>query len=460
MRLTEPTRVHRSIGAAAALLLVSALPAQAQYSGGIADGYSSSGLPHLTLDGTTLARAAFTGGTGGDGYSAAGLRHTMLDGNVLPSSVYTAGNAAGDGYSNSGLPHFTLGGASIPAAPYTATLSGGDGYDSSGLPVRMLNSSSPPLAVFKGGSGDGYDKRGIENRQIDSAAVVLALYRGGSGDGYDAVGVRHIPVSGQSVPAALFTASSSGGDGYDTDGTRFVQLDGASTPAALFTASNTGGDGYDFSRVAYISLDGAGLSEVAFLGNSGDGYSSRGFLHVLLDPAMLPPAALFAGGSGDGYDSRLLPFVQYMGGGGAASGVTFAGWSNSRFSDSEALDGMAEPGVDADGDGMANLLEFALGSDPRVADATLFGPDFRLSNLADLGLPALPDKYLTAIVHRNPFALDTTLRVEVSSDAAAFWSVNETVQVESSSSIVIVRDELGAKTAPRRLIRLRATLNP
>jgi hypothetical protein len=324
----------------------------------------------------------------------------------------------------------------------------------------MLDSSSPPLAVFKGGSGDGYDKQGIEDRPIDSAALVLAVYRGGTGDGYDTDGVTFVPFSGGNEPAELFTAGDSGGDGYDTDGTRYFQLDGNSAPAALFTASESGGDGYDFFRASYISLDGTGLPEVAFLGDSGDGYSLGGFHHALLNPALLPPQALFAGGSGDGYDRQLLPFVQYLGGEGAASGVTYAGWRNSRFSGTETAAGLAEPDVDADGDGIDNLLEFALGSDPRVPDARLFGPDFRLSNLTDLGLPALPDKYLTAIVRRNPLALDATLSVEVSSDAASFWSVNETVPVESSRSLFIVRDEVGSKTAPRRLIRLRATLNP
>ena len=170
--------------------------------------------------------------------------------------------------------------------------------------------------------------------------------------------------------------------------------------------------------------------------------------------------ALYAGNQGDGYDSQSLPFVQYLGGGEAASPITFAGWLSSRFSGEEIAAGLGAPAADADFDGLGNLLEYAIGSDPRVADASLLGPRFRLSNLSDFGFPALPDYFLTAYVRRNPLALDAVLSVEASSDLASYWSTGETIVVEAVPTALLVRDRFGVETDPRRSMRLKAALNP
>ena len=95
-----------------------------------------------------------------------------------------------------------------------------------------------------------------------------------------------------------------------------------------------------------------------------------------------------------------------------------------------------------------------------MADSSVLGPDFRLSNLSDFGYPALADHHLTALVRRNPLVLDAVLSVEVSSDLSFLWSTSETILVDSMPSAFIVRDQLGVKTDPHRNMRLRATLNP
>ncbi|HEX2747885.1 MAG TPA: hypothetical protein VHM91_07805, partial [Verrucomicrobiales bacterium] len=259
--------------------------------------------------------------------------------------------------------------------------------------------------------------------------------------------------------AVLYSATETGGDGYDSDGVRHQPIDGNSAPEVLYSATGTGGDGYDFSGAAFVQINGAPAFALTYLGGAGDGYSTSGFLYVVPN-GNLAASEAFVGGPGDGYDTKSLPFVQYLGGGTGAAAITFTGWRNSRFSGDEINAGLADPNADADSDGLVNLLEFAIGSDPRVPDAVQFSPDYRLTNLSDLGLPALGDKYLTAIVRRNPLALDATLKIEVSDDTGAFWSTNETVPVDSSPSVFIVRDEFGIREAPRRVMRLRATLAP
>lgn len=440
-------------------------PARAQYSGGAAgaDGYAVAGVRHLPLDSAAHFSPAYTAtDSGGDGYSSSGSAFIALNGISLPGQLYTATGSGGDGYSVAGRAHVPLNGSALPSQLYTATTSGGDGYSSSGLFNRVLNGATAVLASYKGGGGDGYDGSGFENTFISPEAAVLVIYSSGpsGGDGYDFDGFRHSGMGAVAAAPEIYSASESGGDGYDAEGLHYQALDGATTPEELYAGSASGGDGYDRDGVAFVSVNGEAAFAFAYLNSGGDGYSLNGLHHGALSPPPALPAALYAGDEGDGYDTRSLPFVQYLGGGDAASPITFSGWLNSRFSEEEISAGLAAPAADADQDGLANLLEYSIGSDPRVADASTLGPHFRLSNLSDLGYPALSDHYLTALVRRNPLALDATMRVEVASDLSTFWSANETILVDSTPSAFLVRDQYGVKTEPHRSMRLRATLNP
>ena len=457
-------RAIRLLHCAAALTLL-AVSARAQYTGGVsgADGYAKAGLRYVPLDGAVLFSPAYTSTvSGGDGYSSAGRAFVTLNGVSLPAALFTATTTGGDGYSTSGRLFVPLNGASLPSQLYTATTTGGDGYARSGLINRALDGAAALLTAYKGGGGDGYDRDGFENRFVSPEAAVLVIYTGGTsgGDGYDVEGIRHAGFGGVVAPAEIYSSTETGGDGYDREGVQFVSFDGAAAPAGVFTATETGGDGYDRDGVIFVSLNGATPVDFAYLNTGGDGFSLSGLRHGALSPAVALPDALYAGDAGDGYDTKSLPFVQYLGGGEAASPITFSGWLNSRFSEEEIAAGLGAPAADADFDGLANLLEYSIGSDPRVADASVFGPKFRLSNLSDFGYPALPDHYLTALVRRNPLALDAVLRVEVSSDLSSLWSTNETILVDSIPSAFLVRDQFGVKTDPHRNMRLRATLNP
>ena len=48
------------------------------------------------------------------------------------------------------------------------------------------------------------------------------------------------------------------------------------------------------------------------------------------------------------------------------SGINYSNWENDNFSPTQILDGEADPNADPDQDGLANLAEYALGSDPNA----------------------------------------------------------------------------------------------
>ncbi len=114
---------------------------------------------------------------------------------------------------------------------------------------------------------------------------------------------------------------------------------------------------------------------------------------------------------------------------------------------------------DPDRDGRANLLEYALGTLPTVADAT--------------ALPSgLSGGFLQLIVPRDPARNDVTLTVEATANPAGPWtplavSTNGSPfsgpgylsgeTPDASVKSVTVRDLVTVSSAPRRFIRLRVT---
>ncbi len=111
--------------------------------------------------------------------------------------------------------------------------------------------------------------------------------------------------------------------------------------------------------------------------------------------------------------------------------------------------GPAANSADPDGDGVNNLMEYALGLDPNAP-----GPSSpRLA-------PDTATGHLRLSVTRNPDATDLTWTIEVSSDLAA-WASLEDIDVDTETDLpglLTVRDLTPIATAPRRFIRLRVAL--
>jgi uncharacterized delta-60 repeat protein len=105
------------------------------------------------------------------------------------------------------------------------------------------------------------------------------------------------------------------------------------------------------------------------------------------------------------------------------------------------------------GDGISNLMKYAVGMEPRVA--------------SPFGLPAISiqevggERYLTMIIEKNPEATDVIFRPEISSelDEAAWRSGPAHLEVlENTPERLVVRDLLPVSANDRRFARLRVEL--
>lgn len=129
---------------------------------------------------------------------------------------------------------------------------------------------------------------------------------------------------------------------------------------------------------------------------------------------------------------------------------TFDAWETAHFSAEErALGVLNAPATDADGDGLANLLEYGLGRDPRTADS------------APAPSAAVAAGRLALTFTRLRDATDLAYSVEASSDLVAWsaiWS-SERVPYEgdAAQSEVTVSDTALLSESARRFLRLRVT---
>lgn len=129
-------------------------------------------------------------------------------------------------------------------------------------------------------------------------------------------------------------------------------------------------------------------------------------------------------------------------------GVPYASWRTSTFGASAGDDTIAGPTADPDGDGVANLLEFALGRNPLAATGSGIVVD------TDSG-------FLRLSAARSASAIGVTYTVEVSSDAVT-WSSGSpaTTTLTSSATQLVVRDGTAYGSSTPRFIRLRVDLVP
>jgi hypothetical protein len=141
------------------------------------------------------------------------------------------------------------------------------------------------------------------------------------------------------------------------------------------------------------------------------------------------------------------------------SDATFAqayfGWDNFHFTSLERDDPLISgPDADPDGDGRTNAEEYALGTDPRVADRPVLG--FTWSMDGEVRRPALR--------FRRPVgALDVTYELLAGSDLTS-WPVVSTVAAESSPlsgdvEEVVFRDSADDSSA-KRFLKLRYVPSP
>ena len=181
---------------------------------------------------------------------------------------------------------------------------------------------------------------------------------------------------------------------------------------------------------------------------------------------------------GDGDSTRSLP-VSVVGFGGASETFSSLGtldttssWQFQNFSVPELLDdSLVADWADPDGDGVSNLLEYALGQDPRLNSAQIL-PTLRLDlvgataqseSAGDISLFSLPTVDLTdgkhyqaLTVNRNGIRQDIDYAVEVSADLATWQSGDPfTITVLNTAETLEVYDATAIEDAPQRFMRLR-----
>jgi hypothetical protein len=124
-------------------------------------------------------------------------------------------------------------------------------------------------------------------------------------------------------------------------------------------------------------------------------------------------------------------------------------WRQAHF-DTTANSGNAADSADPDGDGIANLLERALGTDPNAA-STAGLPE---SSTETVGA----DTFLALTIVKSPAATDVTFTVEVGGDLAIWNSgPGHTTIIENTSTLLKVRDNTPMSEATKRFMRLRVT---
>lgn len=184
------------------------------------------------------------------------------------------------------------------------------------------------------------------------------------------------------------------------------------------------------------------------------------------DPAVVPTAGMVIGGSGSNRTLTITPAADRIGtttltltvSDGVLSATTSLvvtvngtpsqSWRQQYFGSTSSA-GLSADTADPDFDGTPNLLEYALGLDPRAVNAPMSGI---VTDSVVVGNAS----YMRLRITKNPMASDVAFSVEGSGmDGPTTWSpVGTTIEVNTSTSL-IVRDNTPIGTTPMHFMRLR-----
>ena len=129
------------------------------------------------------------------------------------------------------------------------------------------------------------------------------------------------------------------------------------------------------------------------------------------------------------------------------------GWEIANGLNPSVPDALANPA----GDGLANLMKFALGLNPRLASLT-GTPQVFIGNAAGNPVASGETGYLTMSVNRNPAASGLQFKVEISSDLATWQSgPGDATVLLDTPPLLKVRDNTPVSGNQKRNIRLKVS---
>jgi hypothetical protein len=134
------------------------------------------------------------------------------------------------------------------------------------------------------------------------------------------------------------------------------------------------------------------------------------------------------------------------------TGQTFASWQAANFAASEITAGLADDTADCDLDGLSNLVEFALGTDPRAVTPPL----------APAILPDAMAQDRLTLSFTHPRALPgVSYAVEVSGDLQG-WSDVPVLEITSGATTdtVTALDPIPIADSAQRFMRIRVRRSP
>lgn len=108
------------------------------------------------------------------------------------------------------------------------------------------------------------------------------------------------------------------------------------------------------------------------------------------------------------------------------------------------------PESDADGDGIPAILEYALGLKPTKTESLHSKVSHEIAPLAG-------GRYLRLRASKDPAASGVQLQAEASDDLQT-WTTSETVIEQDDESVFVARDLVPQTAAPRRFLRLKASM--
>lgn len=326
-----------------------------------------------------------------------------------------------------------------------------------------LGAPASVVAQFAGGSANGFSAAAVNGIGLDGSPTPpwpVVSAPGGPGDGFVAATVESVGLDGLANPVwPVVLPAGDSGDGFSAAAIESIGLDGSANPPWPVVSQTGGsGDGFSAAVVKSYGLDGTAnptWSMFSLFGGSGDGFSAAARESIGLDGFSNPPwtGVPVTGGIGDGHSALSPASFQFTFRFGSAA--TYTQWQSSLFTMTEIAEGQTTPLADFEGDGITNVLEYALGLNPRES-YTGGLPYAEINDLTPYGLPASGQDFFSLVVPRSPFALDALLSPEISADLS-LWT-DEVIVVRDTPALLIVRDTAPVNMHSRRLWRLRVTL--